>query len=136
VGGRRVSLLFTNVFIASLFTLMWLTVVCCSTAVSSSSSSSSSFSSSSSSSSSCTSSSKGFMPTGAVLVGTVSLAAWDTVRERLLHCTQTGRHADGARRHAYMLAYLIAYPANEFTSYSRGQGAKALWLCFTRWMTQ
>lgn len=77
-GWRSVFLLFTNVFISSFFTLMWLTVVGCSTAISISSSPSSS-----------SSSSKGFEPTGAVLVGTVRLTTWDTVRDRLLTCTHT-----------------------------------------------
>lgn len=59
-------LLFTNVFISSFFTLMWLTAVLCTAAGSSSSSTSSSSSSSS----------KGFEPAGAVLLGTVKLTTW------------------------------------------------------------
>lgn len=70
-GGRSVLLPFTNVFISSFFTLMWLTVVLCSAAGSSTPSSSSS-----SSSSSLSSSSKGFEPAGAVLLGTVKLTTW------------------------------------------------------------
>lgn len=76
-GWSGVISLFTNVFISSLFTLMWLTVVSCSTAISSSSSSSSS---------------KGFEPAGAVLVGTVRLTTWDTLKDGLLTWTHVKTH--------------------------------------------
>lgn len=84
-GLAESLLLFTNIFISSLFTLMWLTVVCCSMAISSSSSSSSS-------------SSNGLEPTGAVIVGTVRLTTWGTVRDGLLTCTHTHTHT---KRHTF-----------------------------------
>lgn len=100
-GGRSVLLPFTNVFISSFFTLMWLTVVLCSAAGSSTPSSSSS-----SSSSSLSSSSKGFEPAGAVLLGTVKLTTWGgrgTVRNGLFTCTHyihryTLRHLQGGKK--------------------------------------
>lgn len=65
-------LLFTNIFISSLFTETWLMVVCFSSAISSCSSSSS----------------NGFVPTGSVLVATFRLITWSTIRYGLT-CTHT-----------------------------------------------
>lgn len=73
--GEQCLLLFTNVFISSLFTMMWFTVVCCFTWTSSSCSSSSS--------------SKGFEPAGAVLAGVFRLTTRSTVRNGFLTCTHT-----------------------------------------------